>query len=142
MLEETPWILPLPCSRLMTCRQLIHTVVHPHDPVLAFGRVLRDSCPLTSSGDGKSDDAANFGIFKQNWGMLRECSSQFKGQSQADWNNGAALNSDLNGDVKARHECESYYGRDTWFAGHRNGASGLSNPNTQDINSKSQPAPL
>lgn len=44
-------------------------------------------------GDGKTQDAANFGIFKQNWGMLRECASRagFKGQSQANWNNGAKL---------------------------------------------------
>lgn len=44
-------------------------------------------------GDGKTQDAANFGIFKQNWGMLRECASRagFRGQSQANWNNGAKL---------------------------------------------------
>lgn len=42
-------------------------------------------------GDGKTEDAANFGIFKQNWGMLIECSSQFQGQATADWNNGAVL---------------------------------------------------
>ncbi|KAF7588695.1 hypothetical protein BBP40_005294, partial [Aspergillus hancockii] len=27
----------------------------------------------------------------------------------------------------------NYYGYDKWFAGHRNGASGLANPNTPDI---------
>lgn len=42
-------------------------------------------------GDGKTEDSANFGIFKQNWGMLRVCCSQFQGQSQDSWNNGAAL---------------------------------------------------
>jgi hypothetical protein len=44
-------------------------------------------------GDGKTYDAANFGMFKQNWGMLRECAYRygFKGQSQDDWNNGARL---------------------------------------------------
>ncbi|KAJ9648888.1 hypothetical protein H2199_000801 [Coniosporium tulheliwenetii] len=40
---------------------------------------------------------------------------------------------DLNADVTARRECQDYYGYDKWFAGHRNGASGLNNPNTQDI---------
>lgn len=40
---------------------------------------------------------------------------------------------DLNADVTARRECQNYYGYDRWFAGHRNGASGLNNPNTQDI---------
>ena len=31
------------------------------------------------------------------------------------------------------HQCSSYYGIDKWFAGHRNGATGLANPNTNDI---------
>lgn len=35
-------------------------------------------------------------------------------------------------------ECQNYYGLDRWVAGHRNGASGLANPNTQDIQSKSR----
>lgn len=42
-------------------------------------------------GDNKEDDSANFGIFKQNWGMLRVCCTQFQGQEEADWNNGAVL---------------------------------------------------
>ncbi|KAH7366680.1 hypothetical protein BKA66DRAFT_425252 [Pyrenochaeta sp. MPI-SDFR-AT-0127] len=84
-------------------------------------------------GDNKQNDSSNFGIFKQNWGMLRVCCSRFKGQSEANWNNGAVLNSNLNADVQCLNECQSYYGRDRWLAGHRNGASGLANPNTQDI---------
>jgi hypothetical protein len=44
-------------------------------------------------GDGKYSDAANFGLFKQNWGMLRVCASRygFVGQSEGQWNNGALL---------------------------------------------------
>lgn len=42
-------------------------------------------------GDNKQNDAANFGIFKQNWGMLRVCCSRFKGQTEPNWNNGAVL---------------------------------------------------
>ncbi|KAF7670604.1 hypothetical protein GT037_011280 [Alternaria burnsii] len=84
-------------------------------------------------GDNKQNDAANFGIFKQNWGMLRVCCSRFKGQSQSSWNNGAVLNSNLNADVQCLNECQSYYGQNKWIAGHRNGETGLNNPNTQDI---------
>ncbi|KEY73073.1 hypothetical protein S7711_06146 [Stachybotrys chartarum IBT 7711] len=86
-------------------------------------------------GDNKSDDAANFGVFKQNWGMLRVCASRagFVGQSQSEWNNGATLNRDIYADVAARWDCQEYYGYDRWFAGHRNGASGLENPDTDDI---------
>lgn len=42
-------------------------------------------------GDNKQQDSASFGIFKQNWGLLRECCSRFKGQPQSNWNNGAVL---------------------------------------------------
>ncbi|KAL2866227.1 glycoside hydrolase family 134 protein [Aspergillus lucknowensis] len=86
-------------------------------------------------GDAKTEDAANFGLFKQNWGMLRVCATRagLAGQSTADWNNGAVLNSDINADVASRWDCQEYYGVDTWFAGHRNGASGIEDPNTGDI---------
>jgi hypothetical protein len=44
-------------------------------------------------GDGKTEDAANFGLFKQNWGMLRVCATRYglAGQTEAQWNNGALL---------------------------------------------------
>ncbi|KAL4863376.1 hypothetical protein BDV12DRAFT_202152 [Aspergillus spectabilis] len=79
-------------------------------------------------GDGKSGDATNFGIFKQNWMMLRTSTSQFQGLSEADVDQGAVLY-----DIAALHESESHYSYTIWCAGHRNGASGLSNPNTDDI---------
>ncbi|MBT8223893.1 MAG: hypothetical protein KJO75_00095 [Dactylosporangium sp.] len=85
-------------------------------------------------GDNKTNDAANFGIFKQNWGMIRTACGQFQGQAESQWNNGSALNSDLNADVSCLNQSQSHYGIDLWMAGHRNGSSGLSNPNTADIN--------
>ncbi|EAW23603.1 glycoside hydrolase family 134 protein [Aspergillus fischeri NRRL 181] len=85
-------------------------------------------------GDGKSGDATNFGIFKQNWMMLRTSAHDFKGQSENEVSNGAVLNHDLEKDIKARHDSEEHYGFDTWVAGHRNGASGLDEPYTDDIN--------
>ncbi|KAG5796065.1 hypothetical protein H9Q69_004899 [Fusarium xylarioides] len=86
-------------------------------------------------GDGKTLDATNFGVFKVNWGMLRVCAKRagFVGQSESQWNNGAKLNSDIYADVASRWDCQEYYGYDKWFAGHRNGATGLSNPDTEDI---------
>ncbi|PCG93937.1 Hypothetical protein PENO1_081010 [Penicillium occitanis (nom. inval.)] len=86
-------------------------------------------------GDGKTYDSANFGLFKQNWGMLRVCASRygFQGQSENDWNNGAELNSNVYADVASRWDCQEYYGYDKWFGGHRDGATGLANPYTQDI---------
>jgi hypothetical protein len=41
--------------------------------------------------------------------------------------------SDIHADIASRWDCQEYYGLDTWFAGHRNGASGIANPNTPDI---------
>jgi len=40
---------------------------------------------------------------------------------------------DLYADVASRWDCQGYYGYDKWFAGHRNGATGLAHPNTPDI---------
>lgn len=44
-------------------------------------------------GDAKTYDAANFGLFKQNWGQLRVCASRygFVGKSESQWNDGALL---------------------------------------------------
>jgi hypothetical protein len=42
-------------------------------------------------GDGKSGDATNFGIFKQNWMMLRTSARDFLGQSAEQVSNGAVL---------------------------------------------------
>ncbi len=44
------------------------------------------------------------------------------------------LNSSLSADVSCLHQSRNHCGIHTWFAGHRNGASGLSNPGTTDIN--------
>jgi hypothetical protein len=80
-------------------------------------------------GDGKSGDSANFGIFKQNWYMLRTSCSYFSGQTASQYNNGAVLNSSLGEDVSCINQSQSHYGLTLWFAGQRDGQSGLSNPN-------------
>ncbi|PKY04662.1 hypothetical protein P168DRAFT_326474 [Aspergillus campestris IBT 28561] len=84
-------------------------------------------------GDGKSGDATNFGIFKQNWMMLRLSASEFKGMSAEEVDEGAVLNEDLGKDIQARHDSEEFYGFDKWCGGHRNGETGLGNPDTDDI---------
>ncbi|GAB4001790.1 hypothetical protein GCM10029992_38240 [Glycomyces albus] len=84
--------------------------------------------------DNKTHDAANFGIFKQNWHMLRNSCSWFTGQCVNDWNNGSRLNGDLGAELYCRHATQSHYGEFVWFTARRNGESGLNNPNTSDIN--------
>jgi hypothetical protein len=41
--------------------------------------------------------------------------------------------SDIYADVASRWDCQNYYGYEKWIAGHRNGESGLNNPDTDDI---------
>jgi hypothetical protein len=43
------------------------------------------------TGDGKSGDGTNFGIFKQNWYMLRNSASEFMGKSVSQVSEGAIL---------------------------------------------------
>jgi hypothetical protein len=80
-------------------------------------------------GDGKTGDSANFGIFKQNWYMLRTSCSSFAGQTSAQWNNGSVLNGNLSEDVSCINQGQGHYGLTLWFAGQRDGQTGLSNPN-------------
>jgi len=84
-------------------------------------------------GDGKVLDAANFGIFKQNWLMIRTAHPAYAKLSDSNFHTGSALNTDLALDIAVLHESQRYFGS-KWFAGHRNGATGLANPNTSDIN--------
>lgn len=86
-------------------------------------------------GDEKSDDSTNFGIFKQNWFILGTSTTQLKSYiSSSSYNNGNALKSNLSQDIKAKQESQKIYGPDQWFAGHRMGETGISNPYTEDIN--------
>lgn len=84
-------------------------------------------------GDGKTGDSTNFGIFKQNWFMLRTSTTQFKKYPASKFKAGGILNKKLGQDIRARQQSQAFYGADKWFAGHRNGESGLNNPYTQDI---------
>lgn len=43
------------------------------------------------------------------------------------------FSTDLGKDIQARHDGEEKYGFDVWFAGHRDGESGVNNPDTADI---------
>ena len=86
--------------------------------------------PKYPYGDGKTMDAANFGIFKQNWQMIRSSMPQFAGRSAADFNLGAALNHNLTLDIQTLHASQKLFGIGPfgkWFAGHRGGDSGLRN---------------
>ena len=49
----------------------------------------------------------------------------------ANWTN--LISTDLGKDIQARHDGEDKYGFDVWFAGHRNGETGVNNPDTSDI---------
>jgi hypothetical protein len=86
-------------------------------------------------GDGKSGDSANFGIFKQNWYMLRTSVPQYESYGSGSYNAGAALNSNLSWDIQCLHDGQNHYGLYKWFGGQRDGQTGLNNPGTADINS-------
>lgn len=112
-------------------------IIRAGGSVLDLAVAMLESDPMQATyayGDYKSGDAANFGIFKQNWQMIRTACSQFSGQNAGQWNNGAALNSHLSADVACLHQSQHHYSLTLWFAGHRNGASGLAKPSTPDIN--------
>lgn len=82
-----------------------------------FGDVYPNKIP-------KTGDAANFGIFKQNWFMIRHAWRPFKSFGDSQWQTGIALNKDLKLDVNILHASRAFYG-DDWFIGQRQGAIAL-----------------
>ncbi|MEV1119293.1 hypothetical protein AB0I91_29925 [Actinosynnema sp. NPDC049800] len=61
-------------------------------------------------GDNKTYDAANFGIFKQSWYMPRNKCDRCRGQTSNQWNNGAALDSNLSAHISCLHQSQNAYG--------------------------------
>jgi hypothetical protein len=77
-------------------------------------------------GDGKAGDAANFGIFKQNWLMIRSSAGPYAHLGADDYRKGALLNHKLSWDIHVLHDSQAHFGLGRlWFAGHRGGQSGL-----------------
>src|ERR1700736_2419046 len=105
--------------------------------VLDMAVAMLETDPLHADfypyGDSKKGDAANFGICKQNWFMIRSSVTQYMSLTESDYNQGDDLNWKLYWDIQVLHASQQFYGIDVWFAGHRNGQSGITNPNTADI---------
>lgn len=99
-----------------------------------FGDVFPGADNQVGTGDDvpKTGGAANFGITKMNWTMIRQCHPPYAGLGDGDFLRGAELNTNLALDVQVYNECRAFFG-DRWFGGHRNGTAGLNNPNTADI---------
>ncbi|KAI9724244.1 MAG: hypothetical protein M1828_003667 [Chrysothrix sp. TS-e1954] len=76
-------------------------------------------------GDGKTGDSANFSIFKYNWFLIRTACTQFAGQQESDWNNGAVLNTDNGAAILCLRQQLAHYG-DPWWGAQRDGSEGLS----------------
>jgi hypothetical protein len=108
-------------------------------PYFLASAMLETETMLTSSyalGDGKTGDSFNAGVCKQNWGMIRTCHPAWNGLGASSYQTCTAMNGDNATsralDVQVYIECRNHYGNN-WWAGHRNGSAGLSNPNTADI---------
>ena len=82
-------------------------------------------------GDGKTQDAFNAGLAKQNWGMTRRCHAAWSGQTAGQFATSATMNDDLALDIQVYNECRSMFGND-WWSGHRNGYDNIGS-STQDI---------
>jgi len=79
---------------------------------------------VDTNGAPKTGDAANFGIFKQNWLMIRQAWPAYNNLSASDWRVGDALNRSLTLDVSVLHASLTRFG-DNWVNGHRQGETGL-----------------
>jgi hypothetical protein len=88
-----------------------------------------DAHEYPDKDDKPQGDAACFGIFKQNWGLIRRSGAMpadaGPADADADWARGRQLNDDLKLDVDVLHGSQAQLGLSQWFAGHRWGATGL-----------------
>jgi hypothetical protein len=103
-----------------------------HDMAIAMLETEHMSAAEYPYGDSKQSDSANFGIFRQNWHMIRNSVPQYSSATAANYSWGSALNTNLSWDVQVLHASQTHFGA-RWFAGHRNGESGLLNPAGADI---------
>jgi hypothetical protein len=85
-----------------------------------------------ADGDNKTGDSWNGGVCKQNWGMMRKCHPAWQSLTANDYASARPMNTNRSLDVTVYNECRAFYGT-SWWAGQRNGSSGLANPNTPDI---------
>jgi len=86
--------------------------------------------------DKPPGDASCFGIFKQNWGLIRTSGAMpsvpgpplpgkpLPGLDKIDWPRGRELNDDLKLDVDVLHASQTQLGLNKWFAAHRQGERG------------------
>lgn len=81
-------------------------------------------------GDGKSGDAYNLGLTKQNWGMIRQCHAAWSGLGPDDHSSASAMNSDEQLDAQVYKECRDNWGED-WWGGHRAGQIGNTSTDVQ-----------
>jgi hypothetical protein len=66
--------------------------------------------------------------------MIRTSVSQYATFGPTQSHAGAVLNTNRAWDIKVLHASQAKYGMNLWFAGQRHGQTGLSKPNTTDIN--------
>lgn len=76
-------------------------------------------------GDNKTGDAFNAGCCKQNWYMIRQCHPAWTSMTASQYATSAAMNSDLALDIQVYNESRAKWDDAHWFAGHRNGQTGL-----------------
>lgn len=84
------------------------------------------------NADGKTGDSANWGVFNQNWYMLRTTTSYFAGLKMEDWKRGEELNTDLALDITCLHESMAAVGEENFMKGQRNGQTGIQTNSMSD----------
>jgi hypothetical protein len=89
-------------------------------------------------GDGKTGDPFNAGICKQNWYMIRTCHPEWQNLTADDYMTATAMNSDLALDVQVYDKSRAHFG-DLWWAGHRNGWTGVNVDRTLRTSRTSRP---
>ncbi|KAL8650362.1 MAG: hypothetical protein Q9210_003867 [Variospora velana] len=101
--EGEPYTCPDPSGTSSAKQRLLSFSAQPIDMAIAM---LENGCAFTAAypaGNNKLDDAAELGVYRNNWHMIRTYCEPFKGASAGEW---LTRGQELHNDVRIATDCQ------------------------------------
>ncbi|KAL8986896.1 MAG: hypothetical protein Q9177_003852 [Variospora cf. flavescens] len=124
--EGEPYTCPDPSGASSAKQKLLSFGAQPIDMAVAM---LENGCAFTaaySAGNNKQDDAAELGVYRNNWHMIRTYCEPFKGASAGEWfNRGQELHNDVQIATACQRQLWDALGPDQYFSLQRGGLGNM-----------------
>ncbi|KAI4245680.1 MAG: hypothetical protein L6R42_010128 [Xanthoria sp. 1 TBL-2021] len=122
--EGEPFECPDPSSTARAKQALIDYGAQSVDIAIAM---LENGCAFHAAypaGNNKPDDAAELGVYRNNWHMIREYCDHFQGAGPSEWQSrGQELHDDVGLATQCQRQLFSKLGADKFFGLQRGGLS-------------------